>query len=120
MNRIIPVVLVGLAVALVLGVWLLRPKSPAVSASAPVHQGGARLVIEGARPNSVQVASQPSEMRAILPEHITLSMIQELRERGGRKVLVFIDGSELELNPYQLSQLPSEVRLRLEYRRGGQ
>jgi hypothetical protein len=47
-------------------------------------------------------------------------MIQELRERGGRKVLVFTDGSELDPNPYQLSQLPSEVRLRLEYRRGGQ
>ena len=121
MNRILPVVLVGLAVAVVMGIGLLWSKKP----SSSVHsnpktssQSKARLVIAGGSAESLQRAALSGEMRSVLPEHLTLSMIEEIRAKDGRKVLVFTDGSELEVSPYLMAQLPSEVRLRLEYQRG--
>ena len=122
MRLFLPVIAAALVVAAIVVAWLLWPQkkqpSTSVGSAKPVAKEGAKLVIEGGSTESTQMAVSSGEMNSSLPEHITLSMVREIRESNGQKVLVFSDGSELELTPYLTSQLPSEVRLRVEYRRG--
>lgn len=121
MRLYLPVIGAALVVAVVVVAWLLWPQKEQPGAgvgSAKPAQEGARLVIEGGPVESTQMAATSGELSSSLPEHITLSMIREIRENNGQKVLVFSDGSELELTPYMITQLTPEVRLRVEYKRG--
>ena len=121
MKLFVPVIAAALVVAAVLLAWLLWPQKErsgaAPGSSKPVAQEGARLMIEGRPAESTQMVASAGELNSSLPEHITLSMIREIRESNARKVLVFSDGSELELTPYLITQLSPEVRLRVEYKR---
>lgn len=75
---------------------------------------GPRVVIVGTKSNIVPVYKEN-----YTPIHkLEASKISSYRIQGGRKVLVFSDGSETFLTDEEYKQLPAGVRFRFEYTQG--
>jgi hypothetical protein len=75
-------------------------------ASQPVESTGSSTIVE-TTPTATLPASQ-----------IRLEQVDFIGSAGGQPVLHFKDGSSLNVDPFTLGQLPSDVRLRLTYSRG--
>lgn len=117
-SPLIPIVL-GLA-ALSFGIiWLTRPEpsSGMLSASArtSLADSGVRVVIDGVdRTEAVkQSRSQPDAARN--PGDLTWAQVNYVTRRGSYPVLVFNDGSQLQVDAFVRDLLPGDIRFRLEY-----
>ena len=77
---------------------------------------GATKPLESPATLSTIVETTPT---ATLPANqIRLEQVDYIGSAGGQPVLHFKDGSSLNVDPFTLGQLPSDVRLRLTYSRG--
>ncbi len=92
--------------------WLLWPRSQAVR---PV-QAPAVVTIQEATPAQTG-AAQP--MRGLALEEIRPEMVSFISQQNGRWVLNFQDGSKRELYPFEVEQLPEQLKLQMTYVRGG-
>ncbi|RDI95051.1 hypothetical protein DV704_09330 [Meiothermus sp. QL-1] len=104
--------LVVLAVLLLGVLWWLRPRE---EASAVTSQARPAVLVEDEDPSS----SVPSRLAEQSLERIAPSTVDYVTRRDGRWVLRFVDGSEREVYPFEVGYLPEEIRLRMDYRRGG-
>jgi hypothetical protein len=81
----------------------------------PVESTGANQPVESTGASTI-VETTPT---ATLPANqIRLEQVDSIGSAGGQPVLHFKDGSSLNVDPFTLGQLPSDVRLRLTYSRG--
>jgi hypothetical protein len=82
----------------------------------PVGSTGSESVSLESTGSSTIVETTPT---ATLPaSQIRLEQVDSIGSAGGQPVLHFKDGSSLNVDPFTLGQLPSDVRLRLTYSRG--
>ena len=82
----------------------------------PLESTGSSQPVESPATLSTIVETTPT---ATLPANqIRLEQVDFIGSAGGQPVLHFKDGSSLNVDPFTLGQLPSDVRLRLTYSRG--
>jgi hypothetical protein len=61
-------------------------------------------------------AAQKRQLKDMPLSELSSSHIAELEsQRGGKQVIVFVDGSSTQLTPSLLAQLPEEVKYRFSY-----
>lgn len=117
-SPLIPIVL-GLA-ALSFGIiWLTRPEPSSGMLSAAAQPSFAdssvRVVIDGVDRTEEVKQSRAQPYAARNPGDLTWSQVNYITRRGSYPVLMFNDGSQLQVDAYVRDLLPSDIRFRLEY-----
>jgi hypothetical protein len=92
--------------------WMLWPRR---LAAVPVSNP-AVVTIQEATP--AQSASA-KYMSGLALEDIRPEMVNLITQENGRWVLIFQDGSKREVYPFEIGQLPEQLRFQMEYKRGG-
>lgn len=106
---LIAVVLLGIGGYLI---WMLWPRSQATRpVSAP-----AAVTIQEASPVQT-TAGKP--MSSLALEEIRPEMVSYMTQQNGRWVLHFQDGSKREVYPFEINQLPEQLKFQMGYQRGG-
>lgn len=102
-----------LLIAAALLVWRLWPRpAPLPNTTTPAPGVAIRQTTPADTIPRASMSQQPLE--EVRPE-----VVSYVSQRNGRWVLHFLDGSSRELYPFELEQLPEQLRWQLEYRRGG-
>lgn len=107
--RIIFALALGVGVYLV---WMLWPRN---QATAPTPKP-AVVTIQEASP-AQPGAARP--MSSLALEEIRPEMVSFITQQNGRWVLNFQDGSKREVYPFEINQLPEQLQLQMNYKRGG-
>ncbi len=122
MNRLV----LGLGVVVVgLLLWLVWPKGSTTQTAqagppsvVPVRPGPKLVFADNQAPQ--QPAQSPDlSLNATPLADIKPSMVDAVVQQNGVPVIVFVDGSQLPVDPATYSQLSPDVRFRLDYKRGG-
>jgi hypothetical protein len=119
----LPIILLALMVMGGMIQWL-RPKNlepkPFRDASNVetfnASQTGNNVIINGHKMSDL--ANTESSYKTInFQKAWNLSDIQHIEGRGGKQILVFVDGSTREVTPLLYKQLPGNIQVRLSYER---
>lgn len=110
MQRWIWIVLLIAATLLVWRLWPASKVQPTPATPAP------DVTIRQTTPaeTTPQVTMNQQPLEQLRPE-----VVSYISQRNGRWVLHFLDGSSRELYPFEVEQLPEQLRWQMEYRRGG-
>ncbi len=122
MKKII--ITIAILAASILTFMILRPSPKKLSSSSQntvttssqVTIGGKTLDELKLDNNTANTISKP-RMNEQLASKISLSQISNIKRSLNQDVIVFKDGSELFITDYIKSQLPGQIRYRLEYSR---
>ena len=107
----------GLAALLLLAGFQLQPKRKVVDASRMgMEQPPAQEMTRAPQPPPPSALPQQTPMNALPLSEISSSMVDRL-EGGSIPTLVFSDGTKRQLSPSEVSQLPGNLRILLEYNR---
>lgn len=115
---VVPLIFVIGALLLCL-IWFTRPKNVIVTQTEalvdPLETTNIRVIINGADQTDALKTQRPTPYRYRSPGSLRLSDISYITERNQQPVLVFIDGSRLEVNDYVRKNLPGDIRVRIDY-----
>lgn len=103
------------AIVLAIGAYLAWALWPRNQATAPVPTPAA-VTIQEASPAQTATAGSMSNLAL---EEIRPEMVSFITQQNSRWVLSFLDGSKREVYPFEINQLPEQLRFQMNYKRGG-
>lgn len=117
-------IVAGLVVLALVGwMWLRREHANhavATLQNTPQTKPEITITIQdvGGSTQSTTIVQAPPALNTLPPEQLTMSMVNAFSSQGGQPVLIFTDGSQMPVTPSVMASLPSDIRFRLEYKRG--
>ena len=100
-------------------IWFARPKNVTVTRTEavidPLEDTNVRVIINGTDRTEDLKEQRATPYRYRSPKTLKLSDINYITTRNKNPVLVFIDGSQLEVSDYVRETLPGEIQVRIDY-----
>jgi len=106
------------ALAALVGLLLFRPAEPPAPSSVtpgPAQVSGPADAV--AAPSASASPDFAKNLAGPPLEEITNAQVSHVSRKENRYVLHLLDGRQVEVYPFELDRLPSELRLRVEYQR---